>query len=282
MTNLVNFLLLLYFYVYIVVIKLPLLSMAISFEESKTHLHQALRNIFYSEVKNHKTIHAIANTTKQENITIAVKIQSPEKSHAEQYKMYMRRNYFAICLAVRDDPDIVEWIEYHWRKGCSKFYIYDNYSNPPLSDLIRQYIDKGIVEYVYSVEEMKPSPQMYIYNQCFSKHKRKHRFIGFIDTDEFIVTANPSASIPLVLSQYEQFGGLALSWMSFGSSGHIRRPAGGVIANYRWCFPNRHIKSIVNTRYTLGPSLNSHAFNFIGEFSYCIYTVYGMDFAITL
>ena len=266
----IRFTLLLYFYV--VVVKLPrFLSVT---EERKTHLHQTLRNIFFSGVKKHEKMNAVANTTTHEN-NITVKIQKssstrPAKSHVQQSKMYLRRNYFAICFAVWDDPDIVEWIEYHWRKGCSKFYIYDNYSNPPLSDLIRHYIDKEIVEYVYTVEEMKPSPQMYIYNQCFSKHKRKHRFIGFIDTDEFIVTANPSASIPLILSQYEQFGGLALSWMSFGSSGHIRRPVGGVIANYQWCFPNRHIKSIVNTKYTLGPSLNTHAFNFVGEFRYSI------------
>ena len=66
---------------------------------------------------------------------------------------YLRPNFFALCLAVKDDPDIVEWIEYHGRKGCS---------NPPLSHLIRQYIDKEIVEFIYIVEEMKPSPQMHI------------------------------------------------------------------------------------------------------------------------
>ena len=49
-------------------------------------------------------------------------------------------SFFALCLAVKDDLDIVEWIEYHWRKG---------FSNPPLSHLIRQYIDKEIVEYIY-------------------------------------------------------------------------------------------------------------------------------------
>jgi hypothetical protein len=62
---------------------------------------------------------------------------------------YLRPNFFALCLAVKDDLDIVEWIEYHWRKDCS---------NSPLSHLIRQYIDKSI----YIVEEMKPSPQMHI------------------------------------------------------------------------------------------------------------------------
>ena len=53
--------------------------------------------------------------------------------------------------------------------------------------------------------------------------------------------------------------------MSFGSCGHIRRPPGGVIANYHLCKPYRHIKSIVNTRYTLGPSSNTHAFIYVGE-----------------
>jgi hypothetical protein len=31
------------------------------------------------------------------------------------------QSYFAICLIIKNDPDIVEWIDYHKKMGCSKF-----------------------------------------------------------------------------------------------------------------------------------------------------------------
>jgi len=55
---------------------------------------------------------------------------------------YLRPNFFALCLAVKDDLDIVEWIEYHWRKGCSNF---------------QEYIYCGRNEAVSSNAYMKPS-----------------------------------------------------------------------------------------------------------------------------
>src|SRR4051794_2358924 len=38
------------------------------------------------------------------------------------------QSYFAICLVVKDERDLVEWIEYHHRMGCDKFYIFDHNS----------------------------------------------------------------------------------------------------------------------------------------------------------
>ena len=40
--------------------------------------------------------------------------------------------YAAICLVVKDDHDVVEWLTYHNRIGVGKFYIFDNGSDPPL------------------------------------------------------------------------------------------------------------------------------------------------------
>jgi len=187
---------------------------------------------------------------------------NPVGSATSQNSTSMDANSFAICLAVRDDEDIVEWIEYHWRKGCSKFYVFDNFSHPPLKALVQSYIDRGIVSYSYTVEEMKPNPQIFIYQQCLSRYGRLHKFMGFIDVDEFIVTVDNNTNIPSILKNYEHLGGLALSWMSFGSSGHIQRPNGGVIGNYNRCGPNKHIKSIVNTKYTIGTTTNTHAFKY--------------------
>jgi hypothetical protein len=55
---------------------------------------------------------------------------------------------------------------------------------------------------------------------------------------------------------YDQYGGLALNWVVFGSSGHKQRPQGGVLVNYRQCLPmqqeqNQHVKVIANTAHLM-------------------------------
>lgn len=40
--------------------------------------------------------------------------------------------YAALCLVVKDDYDVVEWLTYHNRIGVGKFYVFDNGSDPPL------------------------------------------------------------------------------------------------------------------------------------------------------
>jgi hypothetical protein len=68
------------------------------------------------------------------------------------------------------------------------------------------------------------------------------------------------------LRAYEQYGGLTLNWKIFGSSGHIQRPEGGVLQNYKMCFTNFHIKTIVNTRNVL-KNLGPHDFEYFPGFN---------------
>lgn len=127
------------------------------------------------------------------------------------------------------------------------------------------YVEKGVVEYVYINGKNHPpryrTPQLYIYSKCLMDFGKYSKFMAFIDVDEFIVVTNPEKSIPMILKNYEKYGGLTLNWMFFGSSGHRSRPAGGVIENYVQCGKNPHIKSIVATDFVHSPSeLNPHAF----------------------
>lgn len=170
-------------------------------------------------------------------------------------------DYFAMCLIVKNDHlDIVEWIEYHRRLGCSKFYVHDHNSTVPMKETIGEYIASGLVEYEFSDYKTIQNPQLHIYKECLQKYGKRHRFMGFVDSDEFIVVVDEKETIPSVLKRYEQFGGLSLNWRMFGTSGHIKRPPGGILANYHKCGPNHHIKSIVNTQYGIQPGGNPHNF----------------------
>lgn len=87
------------------------------------------------------------------------------------------QSYFAICLIIKNDYDIIEWIDYHRKMGCSKFYVNDHSSDPPLNTTILSYIKSGLVEYTYYQGSFKPNPQIKVYQDCIDKYKDKHTFM---------------------------------------------------------------------------------------------------------
>jgi hypothetical protein len=86
-------------------------------------------------------------------------------------------SYFAICLIVKNDLDIIEWIEYHKKMGCSKFYVYDNHSVPPMNQSISSFITSGLVQYQYIQGMLMPNPQIHAYRECIQNYKLNHTFM---------------------------------------------------------------------------------------------------------
>lgn len=160
-------------------------------------------------------------------------------------------SYFAICTVAKDQhADIREWAEYHHKMGAGKIYIFDNLSKSPMLDEIHDFVEAGFVEYTYIHRPHGINLQQYIYDRCLYSYGGDHVFMAFVDVDDFIVVGEPNVSIPQVLCKYEQYGGLSLNVRIFGSSGHVKRPPGGVISNYHKCYDNTVVRSVVNTMHT--------------------------------
>jgi len=75
----------------------------------------------------------------------------------------------------------------------------------------------------------------------------------------------PVQSLPAFLLDYEKFSALAVHWILFGSSGHEVKPSRNVLRSYIRCMPLKHtqhlfVKSIVNTRCTVGTTDSPHSF----------------------
>ena len=176
----------------------------------------------------------------------------------------------ALCLIVKDDIDLEEWLQYHVALGVGIIYVFDNNSTyPRLIPMLHPYIVSGHVVYRYLSEPLPPgtlqgmrSKQLYAYQQCLREFGKRHEFMGFIDSDEFIVVKSHSLTLLDILADYRGYGGLTLNWMMFGSSGHISRPAGGVLSSYSHCRPDHHLKSIVNLRFVRGISVDPHHFEY--------------------
>lgn len=183
--------------------------------------------------------------------------------------------YIAFCLNVKEDIDVAEWVEYHYRIGVDRVYVFDNGSKPPLKPALQSLIDNGIVhyEYTYGFDSIftivatwmsdkyhSINKHVYMYEKCMSKFGHKHRWLMSIDSDEFIVLANKNQSFPEFMKTYEKFGGLRIPWKVYGSSGLVNRPLGGVLGHYNKCDPNPNpnfspFKSIVQPIYCTGESM---------------------------
>jgi hypothetical protein len=102
--------------------------------------------------------------------------------------------YSALCACVRDQRrDLRYWIEYHAWLGVDKFYVFDHNSTRPLASGLSDYLATGLVE----LQAFKGRPrrlpsfldtnQWRAYQACIEQHRGRHRWIGFLDVDEFIV-----------------------------------------------------------------------------------------------
>ncbi len=59
--------------------------------------------------------------------------------------------------------------------------------------------------------------QLWAYDACIQRYRRQHRWMAFIDVDEFLLLRDPSAaSLPALLSEYEDQVGLAVNWQVRG------------------------------------------------------------------
>lgn len=169
--------------------------------------------------------------------------------------------YLALCIMCKNDENtLIENIKYHTLAGVDHFIVYDNMSSRPLSAVLSQM--KNVTVHLWP--NSNDRSQIKCYDQCLRDYSSKFKWIGFIDTDEFIVLKNGMKSIKDFLRGYESYGGVGLNWKCFGSSGHVKRQE-SVIESYVFAAgtgDDKHIKSIVNTTAVIGHNQNPHEFRY--------------------
>ncbi|MCF2496222.1 glycosyltransferase family 92 protein [Dyadobacter chenhuakuii] len=170
----------------------------------------------------------------------------------------------SLCCIVKDENNYLEeWIGYHRKIGVQHFYIYDNGSKVPIRTAlaaINAPADVTVIDMPGKNKHVKA------YQHCLDRFGGSSTWIGFIDIDEFIVPKTASSNLPEFLKNYENYGGLGVSWLIFGSNGHVQKPGGPQLENFtkrsEVTFPpNRHIKSIVQPRFVKS-AYKSHCFHY--------------------
>ena len=172
-------------------------------------------------------------------------------------------NYLAMCCIVKDEgPFLREWLAYHAHIGVEHFFLYDNGSTLPVSESLGEFASSGMVTILgVSGKAM----QLTAYNYCLSEFGSRCFWIAFCDADEFICPRDAN-DLRVALTEFEEYGGLGLSWRVFGSAGREKRPEGLVIDAYTQYLtqPDPHIKSIVRPDKVTG-CRNAHSFGYIHD-----------------
>jgi hypothetical protein len=159
----------------------------------------------------------------------------------------------AICLIVKDEPEMIpEFVDYYLKLGADTIIIYDNESVEPVTSENPNVI-------VCKWPSVWPGNQMKAYYDCASRFKNEYKWIGFFDSDEYLILKKHN-NIKDFLAEYENYPAVGINWLCFGSSDievHVSH------ADYnRHCkftdLTNTHIKSIVKPEYLTRPANDPH------------------------
>lgn len=176
-------------------------------------------------------------------------------------------NTLSIAAIMKNEgPYLKEWLDFHILVGIDKFYLYDNGSTDNTTEILKPYIERGIVDYTYFPGRAKQRPAYY---DVINKHADDTRWLALIDLDEFLVPVNHN-TLPDFLHTLPRFSQLIISWVDYGSNGHKTKPDGLVIENFtKHARDNWGVKSIINPRlitylgnphynYVAGPTIDEN------------------------
>jgi hypothetical protein len=137
-----------------------------------------------------------------------------------------------VCAIFKNEASYLdEWIQFHLGQGFSRFFLFDDNSSDNFADVLEPYIGSGIVS-LYRAPDHRNyfSKQRKTYMRGLFYARGRVRWLAFIDVDEFFFS--PSGRILDSLPRSIFVAGVAVWWRQFGTSGHNRRPPGGVVENF--------------------------------------------------
>lgn len=160
-----------------------------------------------------------------------------------------------VSISKNEAPYIKEWIEFHKLVGFTKFYFYDNESDDNTVEILKPYIDSGLVEYNLIKGKGR---QLDAYNDAIAKHKDECRWMAFLDMDEYLMPTKPFEKVYNVVSELirkagKGAAGVGVNWCIYGSSHLEKKPKGLISENFIYRgtekdWGNFHIKTICNPR----------------------------------
>lgn len=184
----------------------------------------------------------------------------------------------SLCAIFKNEaPFLREWIEFHKMQGVEHFFLYNNQSEDGFQEALRPYLERQevtLVDWPFSYTQAIGSEWIKIQKSAYMNAIQTFgpisEWIGFIDIDEFLFCPT-GESLPSFLSRYENFGGIFVNWLMFGTSTiEELQPGSLIIENLTQCALADHplhfrVKVIVKPNRVIG-CYQPHCFQYQDPF----------------
>ena len=234
-------------------------------------LDDTLRNAYYARAG------TVAQNALQKG-TATSPIIIPTPASVAPFEDGDTTEHVAICLAVKDQyADLTEWLTHHYHHvGIRRFYLMDDGSSPALATLdYSAFVDPKAITHRYIHPAIHTRyQQLASYTDCIRLFGHAHKWIAFIDADEFLQVRGNETLLD-VLKPYDNddtVGAFAVNWQIHTSGGLLKRPA-SARKGFTRCIEdqdpnhadnvgteNEHIKVIVKPPLAIKPS-GAHKFD---------------------
>lgn len=158
-----------------------------------------------------------------------------------------------VAIVKNEAKDMKEWIEFHRLVGVSHFYIYDNESEDDLKEVLRPYIESGIVTYIWWPGSEQ---QMLAYTDAVERFRNETRLMAVIDADEYLLPTEDRDLLDVIDEIYAldfRSGCVGVNWREYGCAGLETRTDALLTESHFYraedAFKkNAHVKAVCNPR----------------------------------
>lgn len=167
------------------------------------------------------------------------------------HKKKNKKYNISICSIFKNEASYLkEFIEYYRLLGFDHFYLYNNNSDDGFMEVLKPYIEEGIVTY-HEWPQVPGQQAMYIH--FCQNYLHETNWVSFLDIDEFICPIKDT-NIKDWMKKFERYPQLLIYWKMFGTNGIINHDANKlVIEQYTNCWPklDTYGKIIYNTDFPI-------------------------------
>jgi Glycosyltransferase family 92 len=185
-----------------------------------------------------------------------------------QHAQSSAKAYLSAFVIYYNEADYLrEWIEFHKLVGFERFYLHNNFSTDHHREVLAPYIAEGtVIQREWPVEPA----QMAGYRDILERCRDETFWLALFDIDEFLYSPTGDKVSEVLRRDFEEFPGVGVNEITFGTSGHVTRPPGLAIENFvRRCEidkpRNRIIKSIVQPAQVADLGSDPHYFRYLGN-----------------
>ena len=145
-----------------------------------------------------------------------------------------------IFTVIKDEQNYLEeWINYHLQLGVDHIFIFEDIDSSSHGEITNKYasqvslanistilnaIDLKIVN-EYKVTKFRSPQRTYVYRGLlYIKNNFNYDWCFIIDNDEFITLENEESTLSEVLSSYDGYDAVVMSWKCYGANGLVNMP----------------------------------------------------------